>query len=157
MRDIFDPTTVRPLPGTSSGYTRDPFPGRQIPASRFDSVDGRLIQAYPLPQRPGLATNQTTNPKTAQRWDMGDSRLDYNLSPANQIFGRFSIQNAETAKPSTFAPVTIPGISTPVALGDEATFAGDSYLKNYQGVINWTHTFSPTLLLEGQWATRALT
>ena len=150
VRDIFDPTTVRPSPGTSSGYTRDPFPGRQIPASRFDSIDGRLIQAYPLPERAGLTNNQTTNPKTAQRWDMGDARLDYNLSPANQIFGRFSIQNTETSKPSTFAPVTIPGMSTAVALGDKATFAGDSYLKNYQGVINWTHTFSPTLLLEGQ-------
>jgi hypothetical protein len=150
VRDIFDPATVRPSPGTSSGYTRDPFPGRQIPAARFDSVDGRLIQAYPLPQRSGLANNQTTNPKTAQRWDLGDARLDYNLSPANQLFGRFSIQNTETIKPSTFAPTVIPGMSIPVSLGDESTFAGDSYLKNYQGVINWTHTFSPSLLLEGQ-------
>ena len=150
VRDIFDPTTVRPSPGTSSGYTRDPFPGRQIPSARFDSVDGRLIQAYPLPQRSGLANNQTTNPKSAQRWDLGDARLDYNLSTANQLFGRFSIQNTETVKPSTFAPVVIPGMSVPVSLGDESTFAGDSYLKNYQGVINWTHTFSPSLLLEGQ-------
>jgi hypothetical protein len=150
VRDIFDPTTVRSSPGTASGYMRDPFPGRQIPASRFDSVTRRLIQAYPLPQRSGLAVNQTTNPKDEQRWDLGDVRLDYNLSPSNQIFGRFSIQNTETIKPSTFAPVTLAGLSTPVSLGDEATFAGDSYLKNYQGVINWTHTFSPTLLLEGQ-------
>src|SRR5258707_1958998 len=43
VRPVYDPFTVRPSTGTASGYTRDPFPGRIIPNSRFDSVTGRLI------------------------------------------------------------------------------------------------------------------
>src|SRR5215831_2230473 len=49
VRPIFDPATVHQTPGTASGYTRDQFPGNVIPATRFDSVTSRLIQAYPLP------------------------------------------------------------------------------------------------------------
>lgn len=77
VRPIFNPFTVRPAPGTPSGYTRDPFPDNKIPRSLFDSVTSRLVQAYPLPDSLGLANNQVTNPVLAQNWDQGDARLDY--------------------------------------------------------------------------------
>ena len=48
---IYDPATLVAAPGTASGYTRQPFPGNIIPASRFDPVTSRVIQAYPLPSR----------------------------------------------------------------------------------------------------------
>jgi hypothetical protein len=57
------------LTGTSTGF----------PASRFDSVTSRLIQAYPLPNLPGLANNYATNPKHIQDWDQGDVRIDWNV------------------------------------------------------------------------------
>src|SRR5438128_1519800 len=79
VRPIFDPFTVRPAAGTASGYTRDPFAGAMIPKTRFDSVTGRLIQAYPLPETSALANNQVTNPVLGQNWDQGDIRADYNL------------------------------------------------------------------------------
>jgi hypothetical protein len=150
VRDIYDPLSVRPQPGTSSGFVRDQFPNRQIPSSRFDSVTARLIQAYPLPQRPGLVNNHTSTPKDRQSWDQGDMRVDYNVSSKDQIFARFSRQDTITIKPSTFEPVTVPGMNEPVSLGDEGTFAGTSNLVTYHTVLNWTRTLSPSFLLDAR-------
>ncbi|MBI3683163.1 MAG: TonB-dependent receptor, partial [Acidobacteria bacterium] len=51
---------------------------------------------------------------------------------------------------STFAPVSITGISTPVSLGNEDTFAGDSNLKAYNSVLSWIRTFTPAFLMEAK-------
>jgi hypothetical protein len=150
VRDVFDPLTTRPEAGVSSGYVRDPFPGRRIPSNRFDSVMGRVIQAYPMPQTAGLTNNHITNPKDKQRWDQGDLRMDWNWNETNTVFGRFSRQDTITTRPSTFEPVTIPGMSIPVSLGNEDTFAGDSTLKAYNAVLNWIHTFNPSLIMEAK-------
>jgi len=77
VRPIYDPASVTATPGTPSGYTRTEFPGDIIPASRFDSVTSRLIQAYPLPTGPGLVNNQFTNPVLGQNYDQGDARVDH--------------------------------------------------------------------------------
>jgi hypothetical protein len=150
VRDIFDPFTTRAQAGTPTGFVRDPYPNRQIPAAQFDSVTRRLIHAYPLPDRPGLVNNQTTNPKDKQRWNQGDVRLDWNWSDRNTVFGRFSRQDTVTTRPSTFQPVTIQGMSTPVGLGSEASFAGDSTLKAYNSVLSWIRTFTPTFIMEAK-------
>jgi hypothetical protein len=148
VRDIFDPLTTRAAAGTASGYTRDPFPNRQIPLDRFDAVTRKLVNAYPLPQRAGLVNNHTTVPGEQQRWDQGDGRMDWNWNEKNSVFGRFSRQDTTTTRPSTFTPVTLPGLSSPVSLGNEDTFAGSSNLKTYNAVLNWVHTFSPSFIAE---------
>ncbi|MCB9386054.1 MAG: TonB-dependent receptor [Bryobacterales bacterium] len=150
VRDIFDPATTVADPATASKYRNDPFPNRQIPLTRFDSVTSRLIQAYPLPDSAGLVNNQLTTPKDKQQWNQGDVRIDHNLNEKNAIFGRFSQQNTTTTRPATFLPTTVPGMMTPVALGNEDTFAGDSALKAYNVVGNWVHTFSPEWVLEAR-------
>jgi hypothetical protein len=150
VRDIYDPFTVRPAPGTASGFTRDIFPNRQIPMSRWDPVTAKLINAYPLPQRAGLVNNHTSYPKERQQWDQGDGRFDWNASTSDFIFGRYSRQDTSTQRPSTFEPVSIPGVSQPVALGSEASFAGTSGLNAHHAVLAWTRTFSPTFLMDAR-------
>lgn len=150
VRDIFDPSTLRAAPGTASGFMRDPFPNRQIPLNRFDPVMAKLVAAYPLPQRAGLVNNQVTNPGEKQQWDQGDLRADWNWNEKNMIFGRFSRQDTTTTRPSTFAPVTLAGISAPVSLGNEDTFAGASALKAYHSVLNWVRTIQPTFVMEAR-------
>ena len=61
VRDIFDPFSVRRQAGTTSGFVRDPFANRRIPVNRFDSVTGRLIQAYSIPDRAALVTEADRN------------------------------------------------------------------------------------------------
>ena len=148
VRDIFDPATTRAAPGTTSGFTRDPFPNRMIPSNRWDSVTSRLVQAYPAPQNSALINNYVAILKDVQRWDQGDGRIDWNWNEKNQVFGRFSRQDTVTTRPSTFPNVTVPGLSTPVSLGNEDTFAGDSTLHAYNAVASWVHSFTPMLLLE---------
>jgi outer membrane receptor protein involved in Fe transport len=150
VRDIFDPLTVRRQAGTSSGFVRDAFAGRMIPASRFDSVTRRLVQAYPLPDRAGLANNQITTPTDRQNWDQGDLRLDWNVSDRDMVYGRMSRQDTLTLKPSTFGPRNVPGMQIPVGLGNEDTFAGESLLVTWHNVLSWTHSFTPTLFMEAK-------
>jgi hypothetical protein len=148
VRPIFDPATVTATPGTASGYTRTEFPGDIIPASRFDSVTSRLIQAYPLPVLPGLVANQFTNPVLGQQYDQGDARIDYNLSSKDTIFGRFSRQDTETQTPSTFGFRNVPGVSIPLNLGNSSTYAGLNQQTAYNAVAGITHVFGPTFLVD---------
>lgn len=151
VRDIFDPFTTRRDASTPTGYIRDPFPGRIIPANRFDSVMGKFAQLYPLPQRAGLVNNHTSNPKEAQQWDQGDGRIDWNWNEKNVIYGRFSRQDTVTTRPSTFTNVSgVPGASGPVGLGNEDTFAGDSKLNTYNANLSWIRTFTPSLIMEAR-------
>ncbi len=53
---IYDPLTTRANP-SGSGFIRDQFAGNQIPASRFDPISAKVINAYPLPTGPGRFNN----------------------------------------------------------------------------------------------------
>lgn len=145
---IYDPATLVAAPGTASGYTRQPFSGNIIPASRFDPVTSRVIQAYPLPSVATLANNQFTNPVLGQNNDTGDGRIDWNLNANNTIFGRFSRQDTLTNTPSTFGFRTVPGLSVPVSLGNSTNYAGRAPMSNYNAVIAYTHVFSSTFLVD---------
>jgi hypothetical protein len=150
VKPIFDPFTVKPAPGTASGFTRSPFADNFIPKTRWDSVTSRLIQAYPLPDTSALAANQVTNPVLGQSWDQGDIRVDYNLSLNTTIFGRFSQQDTLTLPPSTFGLRTIPGVDTPVGLGNSTTYAGTNNLVAHHAVLAATHVFSPTFIVDAR-------
>jgi len=67
------------------------FPGDQIPTSRFDGV-GKAIQTYfPEPNRPGVANNfYRANPNSPET-PYEDGKVDYNISPANQLTGSFHV------------------------------------------------------------------
>jgi hypothetical protein len=147
---IYDPSTLVSAPGTASGYVRTAFPGNIIPASRFDSVTSRLIQAYPLPQTASLINNQFTNPVLGQDYDQGDGRVDWNVDTRDTIFGRFSKQDFLTNTPSTFGLRNVPGVSIPLNLGNSSTYAGRAPMYNYNAVIAWTHQFSPTFLVDAR-------
>jgi len=123
---IYDPLTTRPNP-SGSGFLRDPFPGNQIPSNRWDPITAKLINAYPAPTSPGRFNNYLANLIQHQVWNQGDVRVDHQASTKDNFFGRWSIQNTETRVPSTFPPVSIPGLSQPVGLGDEGSFAGTSF------------------------------
>lgn len=147
-QQIYDPRTLAAAPGTASGFTRLPFVGNIIPSNRFDPVTSRLIQAYPLPSTSGLTSNQFTNPVLGQNNDTGNGRIDWNLNGNNNVFGRFSRQDTLTNTPSTFGFRTVPGMSIPVSVGNSGNFASRAPMSNYNGVIAFTHLFSPTFLVD---------
>ena len=142
---IFDPLTTRQ---TGTTFTRDQFANNQIPASRFDPVTLKLINAYPTPQASRSFSNYLANPAQRQRWDQGDVRIDHHFRASDTFFARWAVQHIETLVPNTFAPAEIPGLPKPVGLGNEDSFAGTSFSPVQHAVANWVHIFSPRLLNE---------
>ncbi len=140
---IYDPLTTVP---TATSYARTQFPGNIIPSSRFDPITLKMLNAYPSPQTAGRTNNYTENLNQIQNWDQGDIRVDHQITQNDSFFARYSIQHTNTIVPPSYPPTTIPGISHPVPLGDEASFAGTSANPVQHAVADYTHIFSPTLI-----------
>ncbi len=144
---IYDPLTTRANPN-GSGFIRDRFAGNQILPSRWDPIAAKMINAYPTPTGPGRFNNYLSNQVQNQQWNQGDVRVDHQLSPKDSFFARYSIQNTTTIVPSTYPQTTIPGISTPVDLSDEGSFAGTSSQPAQHAVASYARIISPTLVNE---------
>lgn len=142
---IYDPTTTRAV---GSGFARTPFANNQIPASRWDPISAKMINAYPTPTGTARLNNYLANIVQNQRWNQGDVRVDHQVSSKDSFFARYSIQNTETIVPSTYPATTIAGISGPVNLSDEASFAGTAFQPAQQAVASYAHIFTPTLVNE---------
>jgi hypothetical protein len=140
---IFDPLTTR---AAGSGFVRDQFPNNVIPAARFDPITAKLINAYPLPQNSNPFNNYVANLAQKQDWDQGDVRFDHQINANNTFFARWSIQHTATTVPNTFPAVQIAGISKPVSVGNEDSFAGTSFSPDQHAVADFVHIFSPRLI-----------
>ena len=82
-----------------------------------------MINAYPTPTSTARLNNYAVPRIQPQNYDQGDVRMDEQITTKDSIFARWSIQDTTTISPSTYVQSTIPGISTPVSLSDEASFA----------------------------------
>jgi len=147
-RQIYNPFTTRADSSSPSGFVRDVFTGNTIPSNLWDPVTAKLIKAYPLPTSAGLTNNNVTNPTKTQDWNQFDVRGDHQVSGADSMFVRYSWGKTETVQPLTFAAVSIPGVSRPIGIGNEDTFAGTAALTAQHAVLGWVHTFSPTLIAD---------
>ncbi|MCI0625343.1 MAG: TonB-dependent receptor [Acidobacteria bacterium] len=132
---IFDPLSTRPNP-SGSGSIRDRFTEDRIPADRFDPIAAKLINLYPLPQRPGLANNYVANPIKRSATDRFDVRIDHQLSSKDSFFGRYSLDDSRLTIPDTFD--TVIG-------GNENSFAGPNDVRGQSLVVADIHSFSPFL------------
>jgi hypothetical protein len=122
-------------------FTGQPFPNNQIPSSLISSSSQSLQNFfYPLPNF-GPAGLESGNfgallPLTL-RFPINpfDVRIDYNIRPADTIFGRFTFRRM---------PLTASINQLPPA----GEFTQTWHVR--QLVLSWTHTFSPTLLNEAR-------
>jgi hypothetical protein len=145
---IYDPLTTVAQPGGT--FTRQPFPGNVIPQDRWDPVTAKLMNAYPLPTSTALANNLVTTPTRTQDWNQFDVRIDHAQSTHDSFLGRYSRSQTATVNPYTFPQVQLAGLSKPVGLGNEDTFAGPSELLAEHAVVGWSHIFSSRLLLDSR-------
>ncbi len=117
-----------------AGGNRVPFPNNQIPINLLDPVAKNLFSSplYPLPVTPGLQNNYFNTTASHIYVDQGDAKIDYTMSDKDRLWGRYSqsfLRNPSTNSFALFAP-------------------GFNDTPTYNGVINWTRTFSPTLVNE---------
>jgi hypothetical protein len=143
---IYDPLTTIPNPAKAGTFLRTPFPNNIIPSNRWDPIAARMINAYPTPTSSGRINNYSVPRIQTQNYDQGDVRIDEQITAKDSIFARWSIQNTDTISPSTYAQSTIPGISTPVSLSDEASFAGVSHQPTQHVATSYVRVFTPSLV-----------
>ncbi|MEK7408187.1 MAG: TonB-dependent receptor [Acidobacteriota bacterium] len=94
-RQIYDPQSST-YDAATNRWSRVPFVGNQIPASRQDPVARKIAPYFPAPNRPptmnpwGPASNFLWNPVNSFDLDAVDWRLDHSFSDSSKIFLRES-------------------------------------------------------------------
>ncbi|HEV2274717.1 MAG TPA: carboxypeptidase-like regulatory domain-containing protein [Acidobacteriaceae bacterium] len=136
VANIYDPlTTVQ----SGSTYKRTQFANNIIPASRFDPIAYQLVNAYPLPQTAALVNNIVTYPIKKSNDNRGDARVDYQISPSQTFFARYSIDDTQIKMPNTF---------NDIIGGNEGAFSGPEAARGQQGVLAYNKVISSNLVGE---------
>lgn len=115
-------------------FTRQPFPGKQIPASRIHPVARPLLGLFPAPNRPGAGGNVFSQPVLDGDQSQWNARLDHRLSARDQLTLRYSRGDADLFEPYSQDGGNIPGF------GDFVRDRGHNAMVQHQRV------FSPRLL-----------
>ncbi|MEZ5401552.1 MAG: TonB-dependent receptor [Bryobacteraceae bacterium] len=135
---IYDPAT-----GAASGAGRTAFPGNQIPLSRQSPIVRKIQDLIPLPNRGGFGSNYLTG--GSQRLDKNnfDTKINWNRTSNNMIWGKYSIMNAVVACNPAF------GEGGGAALCPSGSSIGDGSLRTQVATIGSNYVFSPRLLWDG--------
>ena len=100
----------------------------------------------PLPACPNgnnLVSNFTISPSKTQYYNTYGARIDHKINESNQVFARFSYNNVQTFTPPNFGTVNGVQIS-----GGRYNFDGPASNVAQQWVVGYTHTFTPSLLVD---------
>jgi Carboxypeptidase regulatory-like domain/TonB dependent receptor len=135
---IYDPATTT---ASGSGYVRQPFRNDKIPANRIDPVAARILNYYPLPNRPGEGCAGTDNyfatGVSKENTDTFDSRVDEVFNDRNRMFVRYSRRNLHQL-PTVLFPA-----AQQVAQGGKS----QAQISNSTS-IDYTFTPNPNLVIE---------
>ncbi len=136
LNPIFDPNTT--TFDVDGNVVRTQFAGNIIPAGMIDPVGQGVCDLYPSPNIAGALTNNfASNPVRTFNDDQFVVRIDYKVSENDQIFGRFSYDDADQ-----FFPAPCPGFCS----GPGVAESSEDFVTEARNVgIQWAHTFSPTL------------
>ena len=134
---IFDPNT-----GNPDGTGRTQFANNSIDPKRFNATSVKLLSLLPLPNRNSdVQNNYIGSGSSPFNTDEADGRIDWKISERNQIFGRYSYFWSTLQSPGVYGPVAG---GNAIGGGAPATTTSRNQLLS----INYTHTFSPSLLAE---------
>ncbi|WP_187290181.1 TonB-dependent receptor [Terriglobus saanensis] len=147
---IYDPltplhTVVDPIDGKTK-LAHDPFPGNKVPSNRIDPVAANILSYYSYLNpnvNPGAGfapwTNNYENLQVEHDlWRNAVFKVDYNLSDKDKFSFRWAGQGRWIAANwNTGAPADDPANSNGHGVAP----------LSETGQVQWTHIFSPTLLL----------
>ncbi len=92
---IYNPFTTRQ---SGTAWTRDPFPGNQVPRSMFDPAATKFLELglWKAPNEPGIVSrtgpsqNLVFNTRRVLQRDRWDAKIDHQISSMHKIFFRYS-------------------------------------------------------------------
>src|SRR5262249_25799985 len=139
---IYDATTTRPDSGGAN--VRDAFPGNLIPRNRLDPAAAKLANIIMAP--PNVVGNRftninnfATNASQVADSDQFNTRIDYNVSDKQKVFGRYSWWDSGT-----------PALD-PYRNGTFFQTAPDFRTTN-QWMAEDIYTFSPTFVVDARYS-----
>lgn len=121
--------------------TRTPFADRTIPVSRFDSLGKKLVDLYPTANQAGQIQNGRPANNFAALRDgkedthKFDTRMDYYVSPKDQIMGRFSYLRQKFNRDQLFE-----------GIADGVGNQGSQNNNNQSLALLWTRVISPKIV-----------
>jgi len=122
---IFDPTTCQP------------FDGNVIPTGRLNPAAVNYLNAFPAPTRTDRFLNNYLDTQSeSNKYNTFDGRLDWNATPSDMAFFRFSYDNSVNTKSSEFTNLPAGG----------GTGTNPTHARGYD--LGYTHIFSPTVVNE---------
>lgn len=133
---IYDPAT-----GNADGSGRRAFAGNIIPSDRISPIAKKILALLPLPNIAGAGLSQNYQATTVFNTDVNtfDGKIDQKLRDSDTLTVRYSWQRAKTYQAPIFG-----GSGGPAA----GAFEGNGVNTVYNGAVEYTHLFSPTLLTE---------
>ena len=119
----------RPLLNIAAGGV--PFPGNRLPPQAIHSVSRRVLAMYPLGNVSPSIYRETLLARN--ELNQAGARLDVNLSPRSQLFGRYFYSGGHNVNPVSVRGTDVPGFPTRDDLG------------THSAVVSHTQILSPTL------------
>jgi Carboxypeptidase regulatory-like domain len=126
-----------PIRANADGSQAQGTPCNKIPSNLINSAGQGLINIYPAPNASGGSFNYVNEPVRILNETKFDGRLDETLTASDNLFARFSYDQA-----FTFSPGGAP------TLAEANAFGSNENLINHARNIGtgWTHVFSATTL-----------
>ncbi len=138
---MWDPATTVPNPNQANAFIRQPFPNNTIPGSRIDPI-ARFFLApewIPLPIQPGIAANLRREFSVPSHYNQQTIKIDHRISDSDNISGRFSGKRSVEGSYGNYH-----------GLNPYDPGANPKRPNGYNAVLNWTHLFSPTKMLDAR-------
>ncbi len=134
---IYDPDTTKNLGG--GVYSRTPFAGNIIPATRFDPAALKLLALFPNPTNSAAFNNYVSSPVESLSTNRFDFRHDLQITQSDSLFARYSYFTNDYNYPGPFAAPLVG--STTFQNSIKATVGNGAALGE-------THIFGPSLVNE---------
>jgi hypothetical protein len=135
---IYDPAT-----GAANGSGRTPFTGNIVPLTRQSATVQKIQALIPLPNLNGTSSNFLAN--GSQRLDKNhfDTKINWNRTQSNMIWGKYSIMDALVGCDAAF------GVGGGAPLCPSGSSIGDGHLRTQVATVGTTYMFSPNFLYDG--------
>lgn len=128
-----------PVPANADGSQAQGAPCNKIPASLISPIGQAMMNIYPAPNANNASSgyNYVNQPVRSLNETKFDGRLDHTLSNSDDLFGRFSYDQA-----FSFVPGGAPGLAESNAFGSNERII--NHARNI--ALGETHVFSPTVV-----------
>jgi hypothetical protein len=128
-----------PLPSNPDGSQPHGIPCNKIPSGLINNIGQAMMNLYPVPNanNAGAGYNYVNTPVRQLNDTKFDTRLDYTLSDKDNLFGRFSYEQA-----FSYVPGGSPGFA------EQNAFGSNQHIINHARnvAIGETHVFSPNMI-----------